>query len=288
MDLKNIAKEIRDIVSECQKKHQITFDEDSHTYTMLDENGNLTSDWPSVSKVLKLFYDEFDAEGISYKKAKGDLKVQQELLDEWKAAGDYSTNMGSRVHYLLETEIVNKFELTKEVRQPIYDCDFTQILKGDSMVVAGKNFLDLMVERNGVILDTEMVLGSSKLGYTGQPDKTWLFMNKEKTGFGLVITDWKTNKIKNFEVNYFTTKMKPPFNEYPNNALGHYYLQLPLYGRLLLEMLKGSKYEGIKLYGCIIVLLRDDGTYVEYRIPNKVIDTIMSIDIKELLKKLKK
>ena len=28
-----------------------------------------------------------------------------------------------------------------------------------------------------------MVLGHPDLGYTGQPDKVWLVMNKEKTGF---------------------------------------------------------------------------------------------------------
>ena len=34
-------------------------------------------------------------------------EVQQQLLDEWKAAGDYSTNMGSRVHYMLEKKTIN-------------------------------------------------------------------------------------------------------------------------------------------------------------------------------------
>ncbi len=32
--------------------------------------------------------------------AKGDVKKQKELLEQWKASGEYSTNMGSRVHYL--------------------------------------------------------------------------------------------------------------------------------------------------------------------------------------------
>jgi hypothetical protein len=39
-------------------------------------------------------------------------------------------------------------------------------------------------------------------------------MNKEKTGFGLVITDWKTNKPKNFEVNQWTGLMKKPFKDF--------------------------------------------------------------------------
>lgn len=109
-------------------------------------------------------------------------------------------------------------------------------------------------------------------------------MNKEKTGFGMVITDWKTNKAKNFQVNDFTKPMYEPFEDYPNNALGHYYLQLPLYGRLLLKMLEGTKYEDLKLMGCIIVLLGDNSEFEEYRVPKKVINTIFNLDIKKYIK----
>ncbi|MFN7584083.1 MAG: hypothetical protein ACK5P0_01865, partial [bacterium] len=70
-----------------------------------------------------------------------------------------------------------------------------------------------------------------------------------------------------------------------NNALGHYYLQLPLYGKLLLKMLEGSKYENIKLYGCIITLLKDDGNYEEYRVPKDIIETILDMDVQKYLKK---
>ena len=57
-----------------------------------------------------------------------------------------------------------------------------------------------------------------------------------------MITDWKTNKEKNMEINNFTKPMKKPFENLPNNALGHYNTQLPFYGKLLLKMLEGSKY----------------------------------------------
>ena len=177
------------------------------------------------------------------------------------------------------------FGVTKEVRQPIFDCDFTQILKGDSMVSAGTNFLELMKERGAVLLDTEIVLGCNEFGYVGQPDKFWLIMNKEGTEFGLIITDWKTNKPKNFEENFFTKKMKYPFQKHPNNALGHYFTQLPFYGKLLLKMLQGSKYGNIKLYGGIIVLVKETGQFEEFRVPKEVINTILDMDMKKYLKK---
>ena len=73
--------------------------------------------------------------------------------------------------------------------------------------------------------------------------------------------------------------MKAPFDSYPNNALGHYYLQLPFYGKLLIKMLEGTKYENIKLYGCIIVLVTEDKDFVEYRVPRNVIDQILGMDM---------
>jgi hypothetical protein len=285
MELNKIAEEIRNILEEKRKELELTFIEDTHTYFMKDLDGVVKTNFPSVSKVMKYFYEEFDTEGISLKKAKGDPEVQQQLLDEWKAAGDYSTNMGSRVHFLLEQKTIEMFGGYKEVRLPIFDCDFTQILKGDSMVSAGNEFLELMVQRGAVLLDTEIVLGDPELGYTGQPDKVWLIMNKEGTEFGLIITDWKSNKPKNFEENHFTKRMYPPFQKHPNNALGHYFTQLPFYGKLLMKMLKGTKYENIKLYGCIIVLVKETGEYEEFRVPKEVITTILNMDVKRYLTK---
>jgi len=283
MDLKKIASEIRDILDEKRKELELTFVEDTHTYYMKDLDGNIKTNFPSVSKILKKFYEEFDSETISYNKANGDPEVQQKLLAEWKAAGDYSTNMGSRVHYMLEKKLIEDYGNYKEVRQPIFDCDFTQILKGDSMINAGTKYLKLMNERNTVLLDTEIVLGHPQLGYTGQPDKVWIVENKQKTGFGILITDWKTNKPKNFMPNKFTKKMKYPFQDVDDTSLGHYYLQLPFYGKLLLKMLEGTKYENIKLYGCIVTLLREDSEFEEFRVPQKVIDTILTMDMKNYL-----
>jgi hypothetical protein len=283
MDLKKIASEIRDILDEKRKELELTFVEDTHTYYMKDLDGEIKTSFPSVSKVLKKFYEEFDSETISYNKAKGDPVEQQRLLAEWKAAGDYSTNMGSRVHYMLEKKSHEIFNIIKEVRKPEFDCDFEQILKGDSMISAGNKFLKLMKERNGVLLDTEMVLGHPEIGYTGQPDKIWIIENKKKTEFGILITDYKTNKPKNFMPTRFTKKMKYPFTDIDDTALGHYYLQLPFYGKLILKMLEGTKYENLKLYGCIVTLLREDSEFEEFRVPQKVIDTILEMDMKNYL-----
>jgi len=285
MNLKKIAEEIRGIISEKQKELELTFEEEAHKYTMKDLDGTVRSDFPSVSKVMKLFYDEFPTEEAAYRKAKGDPYEAQQLMEEWARAGTTSTNMGSRVHFELETETLKRFDVKKEVRQPVYECDLEMTMKGDRMIKAGKNFLSLMEERGAVLLDTEMVLGHPELGYTGQPDKFWLMFNKQKNGFGFVVTDWKTNKPKNMETNSFTKPMKKPFEKLPNNALGHYYTQLPFYAKLLLKMLEGTKYGDLKFFGGVIVHLTDEMGFVEYRIPKEVFDTILNMDIKQYLTK---
>jgi len=280
MKLNKIAEDIRDVINKKQIELGLSFQEERHIYTM---NGR--SDWPSVSKVLKKFYKQFPTEEAAYNKAGGDPQRQQELIEEWAAAGVYSTNLGSRVHYVLENELVKKFGSYKEVRKPIFECDLTQLMKSDKMIVAGKRYLELLEQRGAVLLDTEMVLGDPELGYTGQPDKCWLIENKNKDGYGLLITDWKTNKPKNFQVNDFTESMYKPFNKWPNTALGHYYIQLPLYGKLLLKMLKGSEYENVKLLGCVICHLRDDTQFEEFKVPKEIQDIVLSMDIKSYLEK---
>ena len=49
---------------------------------MRNSKGELKSDWQSVSKVMKYFYEEFDSEGISLRKAKGNLEVQQQIYEK--------------------------------------------------------------------------------------------------------------------------------------------------------------------------------------------------------------
>jgi hypothetical protein len=284
MDLHNVAREIREIVENRKNELELTFFEDEHIYFMRDIDGKYRNDFPSVSKVIKKFYIPFDAESKARQMTDGDEEEMDLLLEKWKKSGDYSTNMGSRVHYVLESDLIKRYNNYKEVRQPIFTCDSSQITKSNQMIIAGNQFLDLMNEREAVLLDTEMILGDPELGYVGQPDKCWLMMNKQRDGFGLVITDWKTNQEKNFQIQPYTVKMLHPFQNYFDTALSHYYVQLPLYGKLLLKMLKGSKYENLKLLGCVVVHLKDNGTFVEYKVPSDVSNTILTMDIKKYLK----
>lgn len=285
MKLEKIAKEINKIIDDRRKDLELTFIEDTHTYYMKDTDGTIKSNFPSVSKIINSFHSKFDADKKALEMSGGDPDEQQRILNEWKSAGERSTNMGSRVHYLLEQDLVSRYGNYKDVREPIFYCEEDQIKKSDNMVIAGKKYLDLMGERKAVLIDTEMIMGDPELGYVGQSDKTWLMYNKSNNDYGIVITDWKTNQPKNFETSWYTKKMFHPFEQYDDTALGHYYIQLPSYGKLFMKMLKGSKYENIKFLGSVVVLLKENNTFVEYKVPTDITNTVFNTNLIKYLKK---
>jgi len=495
-ELLELSKNIRDVLEVRRNELELSFIEDTHTYYMRNTLGEIKSDFPSVSTIIKQFYEEFPELEKSLAMSNNDILEQDKLLKQWRQTSVYANNKGSRTHFLLETDLLKMYGSYKNVREPIFDCDSDQIRESNAMIDAGHKFIQLMHRRGAVLLDTEIVLGSPELGYTGQPDKVWLMKN-EKGEFGFVITDWKglpldtpiytdsgfktmgalnindkvydkdgnfvnikhisdiknkkclkikfdngeeiisdfehrwlvftdenkvknemvmttqeiydyninnesklkvdiidplnipinndtifnkshrdrvvylfddiikynkryegkirltiednyneiislisslgvkiyfiddktieiyvnnntmrhkeiisveevdsipticievdspsstylygytfsithnTNKVKNFEVQPYTVPMLYPFDDYMDTALSHYMIQLPLYGRLLLDMLKTTEYKDIKLFGCVIVHLLDTAKYTEYRVPKSFINTVLTMD----------
>jgi len=283
-----IAKEIRDLITKKQKELDLSFVEDDHIYYMRDKNGKIRNNFPSVSTVIKQFYTDFPELDKSLEMCENDIFAQDELLKEWRSTADYANNKGSRVHYLLEMDLLKQYGSYKDVRKPHFECDEEQTTDGNAMIDAGHDFIRQMHRRGAVLLDTEMVLGSSDLEYTGQPDKMWLIFDKDGN-LGIIITDWKTNKPKNFKIQSYTEPMLPPFEDYMDTALSHYMIQLPLYVRLFIDMLKGTKYENIKVLGGIIVHLMSTGRFDEYRIPKTFMDRVLTMPplprIKEVMAK---
>ena len=278
-NLLELAAEVNEVMKQRREELALSFVESKHIYYMRNKNGNVISKWPSVSKIVKQFHPPFDSQGLSFKIAQGDPVRQKELLAEWKQAGTDSVNLGSRVHYELEKMIVEEYGNYKEVRQPIFHINEEQKVRSDNMIKAGRDFMNKMHERGAVLLDTEIVLGDPDLGYTGQPDNAWLMMNKTKSDFGIVVTDHKSNKPKNFKEMPYHGNMYPPFQQYKDFALTHYYTQIPLYGRLIMKMLSETKFSDKKFLGGVIALMKDDATYEEFRVPQDMVKTIFSMDL---------
>jgi len=287
-ELLEIGQEIRDLIAKKQEELELSFVEDDHIYYIRDKDGTIRTDFPSVSTVIKQFYNDFPALDKSLQMCDGDVLKQDELLRQWVGTADYANSKGSRVHYLLEMDLLKQYGSYKEVRKPHFECDEQQTADGNAMIDAGHNFIRQMHRRGAVLLDTEMVLGSNTLEYTGQPDKMWIMFDKEGN-LGVIISDWKTNKPKNFQVHAYTEPMLAPFEDHMDTALAHYMIQLPLYVRLFLDMLKGTKYANIKVLGGIIVHLTSDALLTEYRIPKDFSDKVLTMPplprIKEVMAK---
>lgn len=49
-------------------------------------------------------------------------------------------------------------------------------------------------------------------------------------------------------------------------------------------MLEESKFSNIKLLGCVIAHLKDNGTFTEYKVPSDMTNSILQMDIKKYLK----
>ena len=275
--LKMVAEELRQILDEKRTEMGLDFREWGHIYTIIDQTGQKRTDFPSVSKLLKKFYPEFDKEGNALRIAEGNQEEAERLMREWEQAGIAASGLGSRTHFILEKECLSIFGHDKQVRQPKFNCDENQTKRSDTMVEAGRKYIQLMISRGAVLLDTEVVLGSSRLGFVGQADKFWVMQNGDN--IGIVCTDWKTNKPEKFEIQIYHKPMFAPFDDLLNNDLNHYNLQLSLYGKLLLDMLQGSKYQELKFFGSVVVNLKDDGTFQEYKVPKTIKEKIMEIDI---------
>jgi hypothetical protein len=209
MNLQATAKEIREILENKRRDLHLRFIEEEHKYYMRDTDGIIKTTFPSVSKVLKKFYVPFDANGISKRMSNGDVVKQKELLQEWNNAAQYSANMGSRVHFELERELILRHGEYKDVRQPIFEIDDEQTRRSDNMINAGKRFIDLMLERGAVLLDTEIVMGDPHDAYTGQPDKVWLIQNKEKQILDLLLQTTKPTNQKTLKYNHTQKKCYP-------------------------------------------------------------------------------
>lgn len=84
MDLHKISEEIKQLLEERRNQLGLTFIEEDHIYYMRDIHGEVRHDFPSVSKLIKKFHTEFDAEAKALQMSKGDVEAQQNFLENGK------------------------------------------------------------------------------------------------------------------------------------------------------------------------------------------------------------
>lgn len=257
---------IRKLADEYREKKKITFEESSHKYTIIGDDGiDYSKKIPSVSGAYKKFYLPFDGVGKSLKKANGDPVKAAEIREEWAAKGVLSSTKGSYIHYHSELHLWEQWR-HKDIdliREPDLGDVGSYIHEAEGMLKSSFAYCDLMKDRGAMLIDTEAVMGCEVYKLFGQADKFWLAKHPSK-GWGLLTTDWKTNDPSKFDKAPWTKNMLGPYEFLYDNELGKYSVQLTMYSSLFIRMMAYMGYH-LPYLGSIIVNVTPS-YYMEYKV----------------------
>lgn len=192
---------------------EFKFVEETHTYTLGEQV--LTS----VTKFVKKFFPEFDAEKISGFSAKkrrnngelnrsGEPITQDDVLAEWKLKGDIASNAGTLTHLEIEEYLLGNKD---DVCMPVFTPKAQQ----------GVKWFYKSPYTKGNVVPEERVY-DEELGLAGTIDLA-IYNGNEVS-----LIDWKTNKA-------ITKKGygKSKDLNMPNANYYHYNLQLSTYAYIL-------------------------------------------------------
>lgn len=185
------------------------FDPEPHIYTF--ENKKLIS----ATTYLQRFTKSFDEDYWSKKKAEENGVTQEEILNEWKEKRDRSCDLGTMVHEHIENFYMN--------------VDLPNIDDEEALERINK-FYAIYEERlkNLEPIYSELKIFEPEWGIAGTIDQLFYYEGS------VILGDWKTNKKIKTDKDYCFGWLKYPFNNYKENEINKYSLQVSLY-RLILK-----------------------------------------------------
>lgn len=218
----------------------------SHTYIHIDG----LYQYKSVSHLLSLYKNKFDAQNISKRVAKRRGLTQDEVLQEWQDINTTATTYGSKIHDNLEQWIkMNGFYFSQ-------DEELKKVFKSarEIGVLSAENIL------------AEEILHMDDLGIAGTSD----LIHDHGNYFNIL--DYKTNKKLDF-INQYGDWMKPPLQHLSDCSYNHYALQLSIYAYMY------NRQTG-KPLGSLTILWwdRDKQEFIRYPVP------YLKYEVEELLK----
>lgn len=188
------------------------FESKRHRYTFDNER------YISVTQFISRFHKEFDSEHWSKVKAEERGISQDDILKEWKELNERSLVIGSGAHGWIE----NYFKETY------------QSLPTDIDIIDRINKFNIIYSKQLHKLTPvkfEQRIFSKKWKIAGMIDS--IFINPKGE---VVILDWKTNKSFDTDKTKTWSKLLNPFNEYWENHLNEYSIQVSLYSIILEEI----------------------------------------------------
>lgn len=222
----------------------ITFEEESHTYTVAGV-GNMTP----VSTVIAQFFNPFDAEQASLRKCCGDAVAAARLREEWEAKGTFASQVGTFLHEQIENYLNSKTKPSTLI------CD----VEYNGKYVQQKRKIDISKEWSYFRAFDEAT--------TYEPFRTeWCIFDKDARIAGTVdlicarpdgtyeLYDWKrSTKIDPNETNPWSRGLNG-LEHLSDTSYYHYCLQQNLYRYIL------QKNYGIKISRLNLVVLHPDFT----------------------------
>lgn len=206
------------MVEELRKKFEVfkdpnfKFDPKLHKYTY---NGKR---YVSVTQFLQNFHEKFDTEYWSNKKAEEGGVPQEWILKEWKEKNDYANLVGSATHDWIENYFNQNYQKLPNNLDVI-----------DRINKFNKIFAQQLYKLEPVIFEVRIF--SKKYPIAGTIDSIFLYKGK------LFIIDWKTNgdfRHDDHPKGKYQ-KLLPPFDDFYQNHLNEYSIQVSLYSLMLEE-----------------------------------------------------
>lgn len=230
----------------------LEFIEEGHKYFIHNEDG--TTELPSVSNVIHQFGNPFDDDQIAENYAIKNGFTKEYWLDQWKYNSLKATTLGTQVHLYAECYSYVKNNVTELIPDEFryrYNEEKNWLIPIHSKEESAKKFWDEFPENLWWVLSETQIYTSK---YAGTFDLLAYYKHPtDDSKSGLVILDYKTNVSLTKDYSRNCNKMLlPPFENYYDEPLGIYTLQLGLY-QIPLENL------GYKIIGRRLIHLKEDG-----------------------------
>lgn len=246
----------------------LEFFEGPHKYIRHKPDGDITL--PSVTGVVQRFENYVDWDAVRIRKAEREGIDPDVLKRQWRENNLTSTSNGSKTHLFGESCLYfmrNRCDLIEHEIAHYQLEDGFLIPYGGKEKAASKLYEDILINYNvfPVMAEAKVYTGKNdtlklQSDYCGTFDILWAYRDKQ----GIIqplLMDWKTNGTLYNDYNRKNgVMMLPPFEDFIDEALSHYTIQLSMYSMAMEQI-------GIVPKNRVIIWLKDDGTYEKIPVP---------------------
>lgn len=274
-DIENRLKNCPEPIEVKEMRHKVIeefsdleFFEGPHKYIRHKSDGDITL--PSVTGVVQRFENPVDWDVVRIKKAEREGIDPDVLKRQWTENNLTATSNGSKTHLFGESCLYfmrNRPDLIDhEVAHYQLEKGFL-IPYGKKEIAASKLHEDILNNYNvfPVMAESKVYTGKNdtlklKDDYCGTFDILWAYRDKQGVIQPLLM-DYKTNGTLYNDYNRKNgVMMLPPFEDFVDEALSHYIIQLSMYSMAMEQI-------GIVPKNRVIIWLKDDGTYEKIPVP---------------------